>query len=102
MQNYITKLDLLDLGVKLDDASLKTLVDDLNAKVDEEVGNEIIDSLTPEDVEKLADMQDTATEEELGQWIAEHVPDYEEIIEDNTAIVLGDFADSLDLPTDKE
>jgi hypothetical protein len=97
MQNYITKDDLLDLGIKLDNDALEKLVDELNDKVDEEVGNEIIDSLTPEDVATLADMQDNASEKEIGEWIAEHVPDYEEIIEDNAAIVIGDFAETSNL-----
>jgi hypothetical protein len=97
MQNYITKDDLLDLGVKLDNDALEKLVDELNDKVDEEVGNEIIDSLTPEDVATLAEMQDKASEKEIGEWIAEHVPDYAEIIEDNAAIVIGEFAETSNL-----
>lgn len=97
MNDYITKANLIDLGVELDDESLQKLVDELNAKVDELVGNEIIASLTSEDVDKLADMQDTASEDEIAEWVIDHVPDYEEIMEDNKDIVLGDYVENSDL-----
>ena len=93
MQNHITTDDIRDLGVTLNDDALEKLVSELNEKVDNMIGNEIITSLTPEDVDALADMQDKASEDEIGQWISEHVPDYGEIIEDNRNIVLGDFVD---------
>lgn len=97
MQDYITPDDLRNLGVSLEDEVMDKMLVELNEKVDNLVGNEIITSLTPEDVDILADMQDTVSEEEIAEWIIEHVPDYEEIIEDNRNIVLGDFVDSNDL-----
>jgi len=97
MQDHITANNLRDLGVSLDDAAMEKLLNELNEKVDNLVGHEIVTSLTPEDVDALATMQDTASEEEIARWISEHVPDYEEIIEDNRNIVLGDFVDTSDL-----
>lgn len=97
MENYITADDLRNLGVSLDDEAMSKLLDELNEKVDNMVGHEIITSLTPEDVEILAEMQDKVSEEEIAEWIVEHVPDYEEIIEDNRNIVLGDYVDENDL-----
>ncbi len=103
MDYYITAKNLTDLGVELDDEALKKIVDELNEKVDEKIGLEIITSLTPEDVDTLASMQqDKVSEEDIAKWITEHVPDYPEIIEDNTAIVLGDFAEESDLVNDKD
>ncbi|USN96364.1 MAG: hypothetical protein H6797_04795 [Candidatus Nomurabacteria bacterium] len=97
MQNHITTDDIRNLGVTLNDEELEKLVAELNDKVDGMIGNEIITSLTPEDVDTLAEMQEKATDEEIGEWISEHIPDYEEIIEDNRNIVLGDFVDTSDL-----
>jgi hypothetical protein len=94
MQNYISKDDLLDLGTNLDDAALDTVVIELNEKVAELVGEEIITSLTPNDAEKLADMMDDASDEELSEWIIGKVPDYPEIIENNIDIVIGEFVES--------
>ena len=95
MDSYITEQEIRELNSDLDDNALTQLVDELNDKIDELVGEEIVDSLTPDDVDTLATMQDSATEQELADWVAEHVPDYPEILENNKAIVLGDYADSL-------
>lgn len=95
MDSYITEQEIRELSNNLDDAALQQLVDELNDKIDELVGEEIVDSLTPDDVDTLATLQDTATEQELADWVAEHVPDYPEILQNNKDIVLGEYADSL-------
>ncbi len=95
MDSYITEQEVRELNSNLDDAALQQLVDELNDKIDELVGEEIVDSLTPDDVDTLATLQDTATEQELADWVAEHVPDYPEILQNNKDIVLGEYADSL-------
>lgn len=95
MDSYITEQEIRELSSNLDDAALQQLVDELNDKIDELVGEEIVDSLTPDDVDTLATLQDTATEQELADWVAEHVPDYPEILQNNKDIVLGEYADSL-------
>ena len=98
MQNHITKNDLVNLSVSLDDEALDKLIHELNDKIDGLIGNEILTSLTPDDLEELANMQKTdKSDDEIAQWISEHVPDYEEIIEDNRAIVLGDFVETSGL-----
>ncbi len=94
MENYITIDELRNSGIEGTDRELQELADKLNEKVAELVGEEIISSLTPDDVDTLADMQDKASEEEIARWIAAHVPDYQEIIDDNKAIVIGDYAES--------
>lgn len=93
MQDYINKDDLLDLGVSPSD--IDRVLKELNDKAEEMIGDEIIESLTDDDVQTLVDLQETAGDEELGVWIAEHVPDYPEIVQDNIDIVLGEFAESL-------
>lgn len=94
MQDYITKEDLLALGVSTDDAD--KALDELNEKVAALVGEEIVTSLTPEDAEKLGDMLEEASEQEVADWVIERVPDYPEIIDNNTDIVLGDFVETLE------
>lgn len=93
MQDFITKDDLLTLNVDLDDKDFDELLAALNDKVADLIGEEIFDALTPEDGDKLVAMQETASDQEIGQWIAERVPDYTEIIENNIDIVLNDFID---------
>lgn len=93
MDDYITRDDLLDLGVK--EADVDAILKQLNDKAEQLIGDEIIESLTEEDVQKLVDLQETASDDELGNWISEHVPDYPAIVQDNIDIVLGDFAETL-------
>ncbi len=93
MDDYITRDDLLDLGVK--EADVDAILAQLNDKAEQLIGDEIIESLTEEDVQKLVDLQETASDDELGNWIAEHVPDYPAIVQDNIDIVLGEFAETL-------
>lgn len=95
MDATITPQELRELSPKLSDDDSQNLAEQLNAKVDELIGEEIVDSLTPDDVEILATMQSGASEQELASWIIEHVPDYPEIIQNNRDIVLGDYADTL-------
>lgn len=96
MQDYITRDDLLDLGVK--ETDVDAILTELNDKAEQLIGDEIIGTLTEPDVQTLVDMQETADDEELGQWIADHVPDYPAIVQDNIDIVLGEFAQSLPEP----
>ena len=98
---HIKPNDLRNIGVELDDAELEKIASELSDKVDEGIGTEIVTALTPEDAQTLADMQGKASDEEIGEWIAQRVPDLEDIIEDHRDIVLGDFAESSDLvPSD--
>lgn len=97
MQNYITKNDLLSLGIEADDKTL----DDLNERVANLVGEEILTSLTPDDAEKLVAMQGKSSDEEVATWVIEHVPDYPEIIDTNTSIVLGKFIEDNELLADE-
>ncbi len=92
---FITEEELHSLGIELPADELKKLVEGLNDKIDELVGEEILDSLTPDDVDKLAALEQSASEEELADWIIARVPDYPEIMENNKDIVLGDFVEEL-------
>lgn len=96
MQEYITKDTLLELGVNLSDQDVDSLLEHLNETVEDRIGTEITESLDETQLEELVKLQETATEEELGQWIAEHVPEYEAIVQDNIDIVLGELVDSSD------
>lgn len=93
--NSITERELLELNPDLDKAAVQELVESLNDRVDELVGEEIVASLTPDDVDTLATMQNDTNEKELADWVANHVPDYPEILQNNKDIVLGEYVDSL-------
>lgn len=96
MQDYITKDSLLALGINLEDHDIDSLLLHLNETVEERIGTEITESLSDKDLEELVTLQETASEEELGAWIATHVPDYEAIVKDNIEITVGELAESAD------
>ena len=96
MQDYITKDNLIALGIKLDDQNIDSLLAHLNETVEERIGAEIAQSLSDDELKELIALQESASDEELGKWIASHVSHYEEIIQDTIDIVIGELADSTD------
>jgi hypothetical protein len=96
MQEYITKESLLALGINLEDQDIDSLLSHLNDTVEEQIGTEITESLNDDQLTELVDLQETATDEQLAEWIAAHVPDYQTIVQDNIDIVLGELAENSD------
>ena len=65
--------------------------DDLAQRVNELIGEEIYESLTDEEARELIVLQESgANSEEVEKWIEAHVPDYDNIIEDNVIIAVGE------------
>lgn len=96
MQSYITKQQLINIGITLDDDAIESLLTHLNETVEERVGADIAASLSDEQLKELLKLQETATDEALGSWIASHVSDHEQIVQDTIDIVLGELADGAD------
>lgn len=96
MEQFITIDEIRNLSPELSDDDLQKTVDELNDRLAMLIGEEIISSLVPSDVDTLAEMQDTESEETIASWIMHRVPDYEEIIADNKAIILGEYVEAID------
>lgn len=65
--------------------------DDLAQRVNELIGEEIYESLTEEEARELIALQESgAGPEEVEKWIEVHVPDYDNIIEDNVIIAVSE------------
>lgn len=96
MQDFITKSTLVALGIDLDDQDVESLLERLNDAVEERIGDEIIESLDDDELEELVKLQKTATPKELGDWIAEYVSDYDQIVSDEIDIVIGELAENAD------
>lgn len=96
MQDYITQEDLEALGINVGEDDATSLITHLNETVEQRIGTEITEQLNDEQLKELVALQDSASEDELGKWIAEHVPEYEQIVQDNIDIVIGELAENAD------
>ncbi len=89
-QQYVTKDMLQTFGITADDAKIASLLEHINATVEEQIGAEITESLSDEQLKQLLELQETKTDDEVGEWIASQVPNFAEIVDDNIAIVIGE------------
>jgi hypothetical protein len=96
MQDYITKESLTALGIQLSDDNATSLLTHLNETVEERIGAEITEQLDDAQLEELVKLQESSSDEEVGKWISEHVPEFRDIVQDNIDIVIGELADSSD------
>lgn len=91
----LNKQLLTDLGVEMTDEHLAVLSDHFETTLDERVTNELIAELNDEQVEELTTLRDSS-EDQLAEWLKQNVPQMKEIIEDETAILLGELAENSD------
>ncbi len=96
----ITKSQLNAIGIKLPDDQIEALIQHVEDTVNERIGEEIVDSLDSDQLKELVELQNNgASDDEVSRWIKERIPDYDEIIEDNVRIVLGELVESSDAIT---
>jgi hypothetical protein len=93
----VTKAQLNSIGINLPEDQMQALIQHAEDTINSQIGEEIVESLDDDQLKELVQMQDNdAPAEEIDAWIRARVPEYDEIIEDNVAIVLGELADNSD------
>lgn len=90
---YVTKQMLIDFGIEVSDEDAESLLTHLNEKIEEMIGAELTEALTDTELDKLMAIQENGTDDEIGDWIASHVLDYEQIVSDNIDIAIDELAD---------
>ena len=91
----ITKAQLSSVGINLPDDQAQALIQHVEATVYERISEEIVDSLDDAQLAELVALQgDDVPAEQVEAWIRERVPEYDEIIEDNVTIVLGELVEN--------
>lgn len=93
---FITKQTLLDADIDLTGEDVVALLVYLNEELQERVGTKITDALTDEQTKTMLDMQDTATEDELAQWMHENAPTMDALIETEIADLLEEISEPDD------
>jgi hypothetical protein len=91
MQDYITKDMLVTLGINLKNDDADSLIAHFNEVAEELIGDEIMNMLSDDEIGELMDLQKSADDEEIGDWIAAHVPAYDQIVNDNIDIAVADL-----------
>ena len=89
----ITKQDLLELGIDLNEAELDTLLAHANEELSLRVGNEILLSLSDEQIQEYKSLAASGDAEQVSGWLEENVPELEAIAFDEMDILLGDIAE---------
>ena len=93
----VTKAQLNSIGINLPEDQMQALIQHVEDTINSQIGEESVESLDDEQLKELVQMQDNdVPAEEIDAWIRERVPEYDEIIEDNVAIVLGELANNSD------
>jgi len=95
-QTYVTVQTLRDFGITVDDATVDALLQHLNDTIEERIGAEIVEALDDDQLKEMLAVQDAGDDDKLGEWIAAHVPEYEQIVQDNIDITVGELAENTD------
>jgi hypothetical protein len=89
----IRRQDLLELGIDLNGSELEALLTHANEELSLRVGNEILLSLSDEQVQEYKSLVDGGKTEQVSAWLEVNVPEIEDMVYDELAILLGDIAE---------
>lgn len=95
MQTQITKEFLQGIGVNVDDATYDQLVAHFGDTLENRIIDEVVASLSDEQVEELAGLSDQS-DADLQAWVKENVPDLQQIAQDEVDILLGELAENAE------
>ncbi|MET0979698.1 MAG: DUF5663 domain-containing protein [Candidatus Saccharimonadales bacterium] len=88
---FITQATLEALDVDLTGEDVEALLDHLNDTLQERISAVMTDALTDDQLKTLLAMQETASDEELGTWLEENVPDMQHIVSTETDILMAEI-----------
>lgn len=91
---FITKQTLIDADIDLTGEDVTALLVHLNEELQERVGTKITDGLSEQQVKTMLDMQDTATEQELADWMHTNAPDMEALVDAEIAILIEEITET--------
>lgn len=95
MHGLLNRKFLEGIGVELDEQTFDALSEHYERTLNERVMAEIVDGLDEDQLEALHSLEGGETDL-LCAWLVANVPQLDEIIEDEVAILLGEIAESSD------
>ena len=94
---FLTEEILIEAGIDVKGQDVPTLLDELNETLNDRVGVVIVEHLNDDQMATLADMQDDdASDETIGNWINSHLPNFEDIVQEQVELVLSEYAGILE------
>lgn len=96
MNPIITRDILEQAGIDLSGQDIDALLTHLNQTLEERVGAEVTSSLDDNQIQQLLDIQDSATDQEVADWLNKNVPELQQITQDEIDILLGELAENSD------
>ena len=96
MDQYITKETLQAFNINLEGQDKETLLEHLNDTLQERVGTEIAAMLDDDKLQELLETQKTATDEQMGTWLTQNVPELQQIVQDEINILMGELNENSD------
>lgn len=94
---FITKEQLASIGVNLPDEQIAALIQHIEDSASNLIVEEVLESLTVEQLKELESLQESgASDEQINNWFRSTIPEYDNIIEDNVTIILGELAENAD------
>ncbi len=96
MNPIITKDLLAAAGVEVKPEDEESFIEHVNDTLQERVGAEVVESLDDEQLDQLATLQEADDQDAIQTWMAENVPELEDIVKDEVDILLGELVESTD------
>jgi len=93
MDNTITENDLHKLGIDLIGNELTSLLDHLNEELNDRVGESILRELSDDQIDEYNEIMKTDDDNIIGGWILKQIPDFQQIVQDEINVVLGEVAE---------
>jgi len=93
MEPVITPVLLASTGIDVPDDQVAPLLDYMNEVLEERIGEAIVDALAIEQLETLASLQETASDEEVHDWLEANVTNLDNVIQEQVDTLLGEAAE---------
>lgn len=84
---------LSELGIELGESSDEFL-QHINDQLDERVGAALLELLDDTEAEEFMSISEKGDDDATEAWIAAHIPDYADVVQDEVDILLGELASS--------
>ena len=95
MEPVITPQLIASTGIVLSEDQSEAFLKYMNALLEEKVGQAIVENLSDDELEELADLQESGKDDEVQTWLETNVPDLDEIAKDEIDILLGEATKHL-------